>query len=158
MYPIHPLYAAYERAALCNAILRALPDWFGIEESIVDYVDQVQSVPFWAAHDGDKPVGFAALKAHTPFAAEVMVMGVLESHHRLGIGKGLIGACEGHCIDQGYRFLTVKTLADTHPDPGYARTRHFYRAMGFLPLEVFPTLWDEANPCLLMVKPVGAGA
>jgi len=55
----------------------------------------------------------------------------------------------------GKEFLTVKTLADTHPDEGYAGTRRFYLAMGFKPLEVFPTLWDEANPCLLMVKRLG---
>ena len=48
----------------------------------------------------------------------------------------------------------MKTLAATQPDPNYAATRHFYEALGFLPVEVFPTLWDARNPCLLMVKPL----
>ena len=48
--------------------------------------------------------------------------------------------------------LQVKTLSESHPDAGYAKTRAFYRAMGFHPLEEFKTLWGEANPCLLMVK------
>ena len=33
----------------------------------------------------------------------------------------------------------------------FDRTRLFYEAMGFRALEVFPTLWDEWNPCLVMV-------
>jgi hypothetical protein len=31
-------------------------------------------------------------------------------------------------------------------------TRLFYEAIGFLPIEVFPTLWDPWNPRLLMLK------
>ena len=53
---------------------------------------------------------------------------------------------------QGVRYLTVKTLAADHPDPHYAATRRFYEALGFEPLEVFPTLWDADTPCLLMLK------
>jgi XTP/dITP diphosphohydrolase len=48
--------------------------------------------------------------------------------------------------------LTVKTLAPSAGDRLYARTHRFYAAEGFVPLEVFPTLWNEANPCLLMAK------
>ena len=33
-----------EKSAICNKILRALPDWFGIEESVVDDVKQVQTI------------------------------------------------------------------------------------------------------------------
>jgi hypothetical protein len=46
----------------------------------------------------------------------------------------------------------VKTLGPTHSDPGYARTRAFYLAVGFRPLEEFGLIWDEGNPCLIMVK------
>ena len=37
-----------EKSSICNTILRALPDWFGIEASIVDYVEQVQSMLYIA--------------------------------------------------------------------------------------------------------------
>jgi hypothetical protein len=40
-------------------------------------------------------------------------------------------------------------------DEHYARTRAFYQAMGFRPLEEFKQIWDEANPCGLMVKYLG---
>jgi XTP/dITP diphosphohydrolase len=46
----------------------------------------------------------------------------------------------------------VKTLAQSAGDRLYARTHRFYAAQGFVPLEVFPTLWNEDNPCLLMAK------
>ena len=36
--------------------------------------------------------------------------------------------------------------------PEYGATVAFYRGVGFLPLEVFPALWDENNPCLILVK------
>ena len=38
--------------------------------------------------------------------------------------------------------------------PPYNGTRAFYRKEGFLPLEVFPTFWDEDNPCLFLARTV----
>ena len=46
----------------------------------------------------------------------------------------------------------MKTLAPSAGDRLYASTQRFYAAEGFVPLEVFPTLWNEENPCLLMAK------
>jgi hypothetical protein len=48
----------------------------------------------------------------------------------------------------------VKTLAAEHPGAEYAQTRAFYAAMGFLPLEAFPTLWSPYLPVLRLVKPL----
>jgi hypothetical protein len=57
---------------------------------------------------------------------------------------------------EGYSLLHVKTLAPSDPDPGYAATRAFYEAVGFLPLEVLPQVWGPENPCLLLVRPLWA--
>lgn len=54
----------------------------------------------------------------------------------------------------GVRYLTVKTLSSSNNDLFYAKTREFYRAMGFLPLEEFKTLWNEENPCLMLIKSI----
>ena len=143
-----------EKSAICNDILRALPDWFGIEESIIDYVKQVKTMPFYVAYKHDKAVGFVALKLHNSYTAEVCVMGVLSEYHRHGIGRDLIRCCEKYCIDNKIEFLTVKTLDESRGDRGYEKTRLFYQNMGFKPLEVFPTLWDENNPCLFLAKHV----
>jgi len=152
MIEIKEIHNAEEKSAICNSILRALPDWFGLEASIVDYVKQVASLPFVAAYDGDAAIGFVALKPHTQFASEVYVMGILAEYHRRGIGKQLIAACEGLCRKNKVDFLMVKTLAESRESKHYEKTRHFYLAQGFKPLEVFPTVWGEDNPCLLMIK------
>jgi len=56
---------------------------------------------------------------------------------------------------EGIEFLQVKTLSASHPDEGYRKTRAFYFAYGFRPLEEFPTLWSPDQPALQLVKTVG---
>jgi hypothetical protein len=45
----------------------------------------------------------------------------------------------------------VKTLGASRESEHYARTRRFYEARGFVPLEEFPNLWP-GNPALQLVK------
>ena len=147
-----------KKSYYANEILRALPEWFGIEESIVDYVNHSQELPFLVAMYKDKVVGFLAIKFHNEFTAEIFVMGILKEHHRKGIGKILIDSCVEYCRVKELEFLTVKTLDESNPDKNYAKTREFYLKEGFKPLEVFPLLWDKKNPCLFMVKKVESGS
>jgi len=141
------------RSADCEPILRALPDWFGIEEAIVQYVGEIDRLPtFLAVGPGDRVLGFLSVRQHTPYAAEVYVMGIRSEAQRQGLGRALMAAAEDYTRGLGVEYLQVKTLAASDPDVHYARTRLFYEAMGFRPLEVMPTLWDEYNPCLIMVK------
>jgi|GEM_PF-446986 len=149
---VREIFAPAEKSEICNTILRALPNWFGVEESIIDYVAGVASKPFYCAFDNDTPVGFVSILPHNAFAVEIYVMGILESHQRAGIGRKLVRICENYCRITSTDYLTVKTLAETHPDLYYARTRRFYNAMGFRPLEVFTQLWGEENPCLFLIK------
>lgn len=152
MIAINEVVNPEEKSRICNAILRALPDWFGVEASIVDYVQQVREMPFFAAFENKSTVGFVALKRHNPFTAEIYVMGLLKEHHRKGIGKRLIARCEQSCIENNIEFLTVKTLDETRESESYRKTRQFYLSVGFKPLEVFPLHWDKDNPCLFMAK------
>lgn len=142
----------YGKSSVCEPIMRSLPDWFGIEEAIVQYAREINDLPTWLAYDEDQILGFLSIKQHNPYAAEVYVMGVHPQDHRKGIGKSLILASETWLRGQGVEYLQVKTLSPSHPDENYARTRAFYLAMGFRPLEEFTQLWNEQNPCLLMVK------
>lgn len=48
---IKEIINADEKSNICDSILRALPNWFGNEPSIVDYVQKVQTMPFYAAYD-----------------------------------------------------------------------------------------------------------
>lgn len=152
MFDILEIKSPKQKAFICDAILRALPNWFGIETSIIEYVKETQSMPFFVALDGNNPVGFVAIKEHNLYTSEVYVMGVLQEYHRYGVGKKLIECCESFCKKNKNEYLTVKTLDKSRENGSYEKTRQFYLAMGFRPLEVFPLLWDEVNPCLFMTK------
>ncbi len=140
------------KSKIADRVLRALPEWFGIEEALVAYVDKSQNTRFWAAYVSDQPVGFLSLLPHNSYTSEIYCMGLDPVFHRHGIGTTLMEACEESCRKQGTEFLTVKTLDESKPDDAYAKTRQFYIARGFRPLEVFPTLWGERNPCLFLAK------
>ena len=140
------------KSAICDAVLHSLPDWFGIENAIRDYILGVKDMKFWAAYESGRAVGFCALGIHYESSAEVHVMGILEEHHRNGIGRQFMHECENYCKECGCEFLSVKTVDELSPDVYYARTREFYLAMGFKKLELFKTLWDEHNPCLMLIK------
>lgn len=141
-----------DQSAVCEPILRALPQWFGIEEATAEYVRDTDRLPtLLAALDGEV-AGFLTLNQHSDYAAEIDVMAVLPEMHRRGVGRALLAEAEAYLHQRGVEYLQVKTLSPAHPDENYTRTRRFYQAMGFRPLEEFPELWGPENPCLQMVK------
>jgi ribosomal protein S18 acetylase RimI-like enzyme len=142
----------FEKSNVCIPILRSLPAWFGIEEAIVNYSIQIDNLPTWLACEEEHVIGFVSLKQHTPYAAEVYVMGILSEAHRKGIGRALIGQSQIWLKRQRVEYLQVKTLGPSDNDEGYTRTRAFYESMGFRPLEEIKAIWGEQNPCLIMVK------
>ena len=123
-----------------------------MEEAILDYEREIEHLPTFLAKADGSVLGFLSLKQHTPYAAEILVMGVHPDVQRGGIGRALVDAAEAHARGLGVEFMQVKTLGPSRPDEGYARTRAFYEVMGFRPLEEFKQIWDENNPCLVMVK------
>jgi coenzyme F420-0:L-glutamate ligase / coenzyme F420-1:gamma-L-glutamate ligase len=143
-----------ERSRVAESVLRALPEWFGIEEATRMYIDDVAHLQTFATDDG---AGFLSLKLHGTRAAEIHVMGVRPDRHRDGLGRLLVRTAESWCAANGVEYLQVKTLAEARASEHYERTRRFYETMGFVPLEVFPELWGEANPALLLVKKVERG-
>ena len=136
----------------CGRILKSLPTWFGIPASVEDYIAMADRSPTVIASFGDEEVGLLTLVSHSRFAAEVYVMAVLPEFHRQGIGRALLEYAEGLLVADGVEFLQVKTLAASKPDDGYDKTRAFYLAYGFRPLEEFPDLWDAENPALQLIK------
>jgi XTP/dITP diphosphohydrolase len=137
---------------ICRAILESLPDWFGIPEAIDQFCREVRALRMWVARAGDEVAGLATVLQHFPVTAELHLIAIRAEHHRAGLGERLLAEVEAHLRKKATRLLTVKTLAPSAGDRLYARTHRFYAAQGFVPLEVFPTLWNEENPCLLMAK------
>ncbi len=144
-----------EKRSIAKSVLLDLPEWFGIPESTQEYIDESAQMPFWAFFSAEnEPAGFIALKETSACTAEVFVTGVKKRFHRQGIGKTLFSEFYSYAKSHGYRFLQVKTVDEGHYEE-YDATIRFYEALGFCRLEVFPTLWDAHNPCLLLVMAIG---
>lgn len=133
-------------------IMHALPEWFSPPEDIDRKAVIHRDFPFFTAFDGEKAVGFIALKIQNKYTADIYDLGVLKHYHSQGIGQELLKAAESYCREQGFIFLSVKTLDESADYEPYDKTRAFYYKNGFIPLEVIKHYWNEDNPCLYMVK------
>lgn len=134
-------------------VLRRLPEWFGNEKALCDYVIGVADLPFWAAVDQDgNCVGFISIKIHYGTTGDVYVCGVLPEYHKKGIGKKLMNSAEDYLKQSGCKYVIVKTLSEMADYEPYERTRKFYLKVGFEPLITIKEIWDEENPCLIMIK------
>jgi GNAT superfamily N-acetyltransferase len=142
----------FGKAEVCEPILRSLPAWFGIEEAIVQYMADIDHLPTFLVHEAGEVIGFLTIKQHYPTSAEVLVMGIRQNAHRQGMGRALMHQAQRWLKNQGVKYLQVKTLGPSRSDENYDKTRAFYLAMGFTPLEELPQIWDEKNPCLILIK------
>jgi GNAT superfamily N-acetyltransferase len=145
-----------QRAPECEAILRTLPMWFGIEHALRMYVEDTTRLPTFAFEDGERLVGFLTLREHFSTAWEVHCMAIEANARGRGLGSTLLAHSEKWLSERGVEFLQVKTVAATSSSPEYAQTRKFYEARGFTPLEIFPELWNPLNPALQCVKRLNA--
>ena len=139
-----------------ESILRTLPEWFGIEAALTAYAREAEMLPNFVALAGDELLGFATLREHNSATLELRCIAVSPNRHRCGLGSALCDATEAWWAQRGGKLLQVKTLGPSHADPNYARTRAFYDARGFIPVEEFADLWPGI-PCLLMVKRMDGG-
>lgn len=141
---------AAEKRMISRTILEALPEWFGIPEAREQYIKESAAQPFFAAVDAEKAIGFLCLKETGKETVELSVMGVLKDYHRRGVGRKLFEQAKKVAENSGYSFMQVKTV-QMGRYAAYDATNRFYRSLGFKEFEVFPTLWDERNPCQIYV-------
>ena len=134
-------------------VLEKLPEWFGNKQALGDYVKKAAELPYWAALNKENNcIGFFAVETHYGHTGDIFVCGVLPEYHRNGIGKALYDVAEAYLIQNGCKYIIVKTLSETTDYEPYARTREFYKSVGFEPLITLTEMWDEENPCLIMLK------
>lgn len=151
-FQVSHVVASTELATITARLLDQLPAWFGRPEANAQYVESARTLPGVLARSSDgEPVGILLHRRHFAEAAEIHLMAVAPDWHRRGIGAALVSAVEAKLQTDGCRMLHVKTLGPSHPDSGYALTRVFYRAIGFVPIEETNDLWP-GTPCLMMVK------
>ena len=147
--------------ATVERLLRKLPTWFGIESSVLEYIESARRLPAYlawpdvasAGYPPDQAAGVLLAVRHFPRSADIYLMAVDPAVHRQGASRALVTALENDLRADDVEFLQVKTLGPSDPDPGYARTRQFYASVGFQPLEEITGLWP-GNPCLIMIKTV----
>ena len=142
-----------ERQSAVRAVLENLTEWFGIPEAREEYIRDSAGQVCVAAWDGERPAGFICLKETGRATVEIAVMGVLKEYHRQGIGSELFRRAKEIAVERGYSFLQVKTVEMGRYE-SYDRTNLFYQSLGFQEFEVFPTLWDEHNPCQIYVMSI----
>ena len=147
---IRQLTDAAEKQAVTRLILEALPEWFGIPEAREEYIRESAGRIFFCTYDRNRPVGFLYLKETGNATVELYVMGIRKEYHRQGIGRLLFRQARDAAAGAGYAFMQVKTVQMGKYEE-YDRTNLFYLALGFREFEVFPTLWDEWNPCQVYV-------
>jgi ribosomal protein S18 acetylase RimI-like enzyme len=140
-------------AAGCDAVVAALPEWFAVESGRRDCAHAVRAQDGLVAVRDDEVIGFVTWRMTTPVAAEITWLAVHPDHHRQGVGRALVEALATRSPATGARVLTAWTLSERDPDPGYARTRAAYAAMGFMPVAE-AEIWGPGNPAVLLVRPL----
>jgi GNAT superfamily N-acetyltransferase len=132
-------------------ILRSLPEWFGIEESLLNYVEAAAIHESFVASVDGEVVGVALLDRHYSQSAELSLIAVHADFRGRGLGSSLVNAASSALTEHGASLLQVRTVGPSYEDDGYAATRAFYERCGFVPLQEFDNLeWD--GPTLILVK------
>jgi ribosomal protein S18 acetylase RimI-like enzyme len=139
-------------AEACDAIIAGLPDWFGVERGVADCAEAVRSQPGLAAVGDGEVVGFVTWQRGDD-TAEITWMAVRADRRRTGAGRALVDELLARLRTAGVRELVVKTLSSRHPDPGYAQTRAFYAAMGFVTVRELD-IWGPDNPAVQLSRTV----
>jgi GNAT superfamily N-acetyltransferase len=152
-YMIKQIFDNKTKQEITEKVLADLTEWFGISEARENYIMQSSRMPFFTAYAEGEAVGFISLKETSPVTAEIFCMGAIKKHHRQGIGRQLFAVFENYAKEKGYKLIQAKTV-QYGKYKCYDQTNLFYRSLGFYELEVFPTLWDERNPCQIYVKPI----
>ena len=155
-FSVQPVTDPFDKTTLCRAIIDTLPEWFGIPASNDQYVRDIAERDVWASRVAGEPIGAIALKRHFETTFEIWWLGVKPAFHRRRVGTALLGAAEGYANGKNASALIVNTLSPRSDDPFYARTRRFYRMMGFTPL-FEQNEGDPRNPMMWLIKALAAG-
>lgn len=145
---------AGNKGAICTGVIAELPEWFARPEANRLYSETVARLDMLGCYAGSELAGFVSLTQHFETTAEIYLLAARPRWHGTGLGRALVAAAEEWARSRGLRYLTVKTLGPSHPDPAYEASRRFYRAMGFAPIEEIQDIWP-GNPCLLLLKSLG---
>jgi GNAT superfamily N-acetyltransferase len=139
-------------ADACAAIMRGLPEWFGLAEGLEACARAVRGQAGLVAVAEDGTVeGFLTWRPATAAAADITWLAVRRDRHGGGIGRALVEEAARRAAADGLAVLTVWTLSAADPDPHYAATRAFYARLGFVPVAE-AEIWGPENPAVLFAR------
>jgi len=149
MYNIKVEQTNQKKAAL--AIAQSLPNFFSKSGLMTLEKDLAEHELYGAFIDNDL-LGFITLRKTDLAALEISWLAVLSNWQGQGIGSKLVKESLMAFATQGYKICYVKTLAETVVDPGYDKTRSFYKKLGFYTLEIISPYpgWTKDNPCQIL--------
>jgi ribosomal protein S18 acetylase RimI-like enzyme len=142
-------------ADACDAIILTLPYHFGNAGGRAECARAVREDSGLVAERDGRIVGFLVVERHYERSAEITWLAVDNAARGQGIGSALVEQLCATLRAEGRTLLLVMTLSDSYDEgaveDSYARTRDFYRRLGFSEAREFPDLWP-GNPALLFVK------
>lgn len=141
-FAIRTLTKADSGAVLTLA--RSLEDWFN-EEGLKHMEQDLESHGGFVATSGDRVVGFVTFRPIDRVSADLSWLGVAREYHRMGLGRSLLQRLVDRLRGDGFNALEVSTVADSLDYEPYARTRAFYRALGFQDLHIDRGFFFDGN-------------
>ncbi|MGG7510022.1 GNAT family N-acetyltransferase [Plantibacter sp. YIM 135249] len=101
-------------AGAVERILRSLPAWFGIEESLLEYVESARTQESYLVLAGDVVVGVGLVVRRFPESAEIELLAVHADHRGRGAGRVLIEAIVEAVTRDGIQLLSVHTVGPSY--------------------------------------------
>jgi len=136
----------------CERVLRSLPGWFGIEQSLHSHVSNVARQLTFVAEAGGQLIGFMSLVPGPGHCWDLDCLAVEAAWRGRGVGRQLQDHAERWLAARGARVMQVLTLAESHPSPEYAQTRAFYEAVGYVCGDDLDEGWPLHLPLVQMTK------
>ena len=81
-YNLKILNSFSQQSKIGESILRSLPQWFGIEQVLIQYLEEIEKLPTLLASVEEKYAGFLTYKQHNKYAAELYLMNVYPKYQR----------------------------------------------------------------------------
>lgn len=98
-----------EKAQITADVMESFFDWNPSRSQIENRALMHMNMPFFAALDGDRPIGFCALKVHDERTADIYTIGVFREYQRMGIGSSLVETAELYGRGYGFDYLVINT-------------------------------------------------
>src|SRR5262249_55477742 len=151
---IRPMALADHAAVLCLAT--ELGEWFNAD-GLREIATDLRYQPGFVAEIEGQIIGFVVISVYEA-RGRIGWLGVQRGRQRMGFGRRLVGAVVRRMSGDGIKEVFVDTLGDSVEYEPYAKTRAFYRALGFTEHQRIMQPGNESMPeRLVLVLRIGGG-